>query len=373
MKTKLFQVLLSALFCLILGGTLLLFLLLPKEDFSQNEKRVLSAAPDLSWRSLRSGDFADQAEEYAADHLPGRDLLVGLNAAYDLVSGRQVTKEVYLGRDGRLLEAPVSCDMETLKRNMETVKAFAQGAERPVDLLLIPSAGCVLPEELPALADPYPDRELIAAACGLAGEDLQVVDLLPAFDSCADRPALYYRTDHHWTSRGAWLAAGEYLAAKGRPSLPETAYTKSVTPDFRGSTYSRAALWGLPGEELELWDSGGSFTVENAESGESHEGLFYTQHLAEGDKYQVFLDGNHSLVRLRDLTGEGKGRLLLVRDSFASCLACFLADAYEEIVLVDLRYYKSPVSELLEEGFDDILIAYSVGNFMTDSNIVRLE
>ena len=87
----------------------------------------------------------------------------------------------------------------------------------------------------------------------------------------------------------------------------------------------------------------------------------------------MYLDGNHSLVRVRNGAPDAQGRLLVIRDSFASCFGCFLADAFEEIVLVDLRYYRSPVSELLAaEDFERVLVLYSVGNFMTDSNIVRL-
>ena len=62
----------------------------------------------------------------------------------------------------------------------------------------------------------------------------------------------------------------------------------------------------------------------------------------------------------------------MVRDSYANCLGPFLAESYGEVVLVELRYYASPVSELAAEGFDDILILYSIGNFLTDTNIPRL-
>ena len=69
----------------------------------------------------------------------------------------------------------------------------------------------------------------------------------------------------------------------------------------------------------------------------------------------------------------GKGKLLVIRDSYANCLGTFLAESYEEVVLVDLRYYKKPVSELLaSEEFENVLVCYSIGNFMTDANIVWL-
>ena len=147
----------------------------------------------------------------------------------------------------------------------------------------------------------------------------------------------------------------------------------TAVPDFRGSTWSRAALWLIPGETLELWDSGGDFTVANREQAGEHAGLYYRERLTEDDKYPVYLDGNHSLVRIRNADPAAQGRILVIRDSFANCLGCFLADAYQEVGLADLRYYRSPVSELLAEGFDQVLILYSIGNFMSDANIIRLE
>ena len=107
---------------------------------------------------------------------------------------------------------------------------------------------------------------------------------------------------------------------------------------------------------------------ENAESEETHDGVFYWERLEEEDKYTVNLDGNHSLVRTENPDGEGK--LLVIRDSFANSLGTFLAGEYETVVLVDLRYYRQSVSDLLEqEPFDRVLVCYSLSNFLTDTNL----
>ncbi|MBR1457255.1 MAG: hypothetical protein IJ594_08885 [Oscillospiraceae bacterium] len=373
MKTTRADKWICVLFCTFLACVFLLLLLLPEKDFSENEKRYLTQAPALSGESVLSGRFADQAERWAADHLPGRDFFVGLNAQYDLLAGRQVTKEIYRGRSGRLYEAPAALDETQIERNLAAINALAATVGREVDLMLVPGAGAVLQEDLPRFTDPYRDGEILRAAYAEASDGVRPVDLWERFCGAADREALYYRTDHHWTARGAWLACGEYLRAKGREALPESAYAVTAVPGFYGTTYTRSALWSTPPESVELWDSGGRFTVENADGGAPHAGLFYEERLAESDKYPVYLDGNHSLLRIRSASG-GAGRILVVRDSFASCFACFLADSYEEVVLVDLRYYRSPVSELLaQEEFDDVLVLYGVNNFMSDANLMRLE
>lgn len=165
-----------------------------------------------------------------------------------------------------------------------------------------------------------------------------------------------------------------YLEQSGRQTPEESAYAIREIPGFYGSTYARAALWRTPAESLELWDSGRRFLVESWENGKIHEGLYYEANLMENDKYPVYLDGNHSLVRILNLSGAGRGKLLVIRDSFANCMGCFLAEGYEETVLVELRYYRLPVSELARsEAFDDVLVICSVGNFMTDSSLARLD
>ena len=375
MKTKTGEKILCALFCITLALFPLLYLLLPEKDFSENEKRFLSHAPELTTASLMSGAFSEQAENWAADHMPARDFFVGLDAYYTLYSGRQATKEIYRGKSGRLYEAPVPFHEKAIRRNMAAVNDFAETTGRQIDLMLVPSAGYILQEDIPYPKDPYQDDRIAETAENACGSALRFLSLFDLFEDSPAAESLYFRTDHHWTSRGAWTAAQYYLREKGR-TLPEAQdWTIKEIPGFCGTTWSRSALWGTPPETLELWSSGTEFSVFNRDHPDTeHEGLFYPEHLEESDKYPVFLDGNHSLVRIRNASPSASGRLLVIRDSFANCLGCFLAEAYEETVLIDLRYYRLPVSELLkEESFDDILILYSINNFAEDANIVRLE
>ena len=110
--------------------------------------------------------------------------------------------------------------------------------------------------------------------------------------------------------------------------------------------------------------------METEINGTTHEGVFYRERLEGYDPYMVFLDGNQPLVQIHN--PEGQGSILLIRDSFASTLAGFLAQNYENVTLVDLRYYKKPVSQLAA-SYDRVLIEYSLDNFLTDTNIVLLK
>lgn len=349
------------LFAGFLSAMLAGLLLLPKQDFSEYEKRYLTEFPVPSSQSILSGSWGEDLEAYLADRLPGRNFFVGLNAYCELALGLQPTKDIR-AVDGRLIEAPVTADPGVIGRDLDIINRFAESAGQEVFLALVPSCGW-------AVGDPqYPDADIIRQAQLLAGSRVHPIDLTDTF---RDSPELYYRTDHHWNSAGAYAGWCRLMEAMGRESLPESAFSKELHPDcFRGSTYSRSALWLTPAEDLELWHGTPGITVQNRESGTLHQGVFYPERLEEADKYTVFLDGNHSVVTLHNPGRTGK--LLVIRDSYSNSLGCFLAESYGEVVLADLRYFKSPISALVGEGFDDILICYSVGNFMTDTNLVLL-
>lgn len=373
MKPRKDQWLVCILFCGFLAGMMVLYLCLPKAEFSLQEKRYLAKQPELTWESLAGGEFSADVDSYMADHIPGRSFFVGLNAYYDLLTGRQASKDILLTRDQRLVEAPVRWDGAAVEKNMAVLNRFAEASQVPVDLMVVPSAGWAAEEKILGLADAYQDETIIDSIYAMAGPSLRTVDVLSVFEETGAPETLYYKTDHHWNSSGAHLAYRMYMELLGREYHDQQDYDIECIPDFRGSTHSRSALWLTPGEGLELWHGGDSISVLHEETDVPHDGIFFRDRLTEADKYTVFLDGNHSLVRLENPDAAGSGKLLVIRDSFSNCLGGFLADSFENVVLVDLRYYRQSVSDLMaQEQFDQVLICYSIGNFLTDTNMIWL-
>lgn len=373
MKKRLDQWIVSILFCGFLLGMLLLYLLLPKHAFSQQEKRYLAEPPILTWDALCSGAYSEKVETYMADHVPGRSFFVGINAYYTLLTGRQASEDILLTKDSRLVEQPVQVDPAVIARNAELIRKFAETVDVPVQLMLVPSAGWAAEDSLPSLLRRYRDAELIQEVYAAVGEGIQTIDLVSAFTRTGQPDRLYYKTDHHWNSLGAYTAYQEYMNVLGKPCRMQEAYRIETIPDFYGSTYSRSALWLTPGDSIELWHGGNQISITHEEEQTAHLGPFFRERLEESDKYTVFLDGNHSLVRVKNTDCSGQGKLMVIRDSFSNCLGCFLADSYETVVLADLRYYKKSLSELLkEDACDQILICYSLSNFLTDDNIIWL-
>lgn len=364
------QRLICALFCGFLAGMMLLYLFFPKKAFSTQEKRYLAEAPVLTWQTLSEGDFSQAAEDYMADHIPGRDLFVGLNAYFQLITGRQAGMDILLTRDGALVEAPAAYSEAAVQKNMDVINRFADSVSVGVDLMIVPSAGWAAQDRISGISPPYQDETIIDSIYRMADSSVRTVDMVSVFQDSDKK--LYYHTDHHWTSLGAYTACNAYMQLLEKPFLRQEDYRVEVVDGFYGSTYSRSALWLTEGETLELWHSGSQVSVTHEESPEPHRGIFFRECLEGTDKYTVFLDGNHSLVRLENPDADG-GNLLVIRDSFCNCLGGFLADSFETVILADLRYYRQPLSELIaQEEFDQILICYSIGNFLTDTNLVWL-
>lgn len=349
------------LFCGFIGSMLLGYFLIPQQTYSEKEKRFLAEAPSIVWEDIASGQWGEDAESYMADHIPGRDFFVGLNAYFDLLTGRQVSKDIWV-LDGKLVEAPYAYAEGQVSMNMQTINRFAETVGQDVHLMIVPSAGWATGNSQ------YRDTEIIDAIYTKA-ETVTAVDMRPVF---AGHPELYYDTDHHWNAAGAFVGYRALMEELDREWKPAEEFAKETPTMFHGSNYSRSGLWLHPAESFEIWHGSEHLTVINGESEDVHQGVIYEERLTEGDKYTAFLDGNHSIVRIHNPEKEGK--ILVIRDSYSNSLGCFLAESYGEVVLVDLRYYKHPVSQLCaEENFDDIVVGYCIGNFLTDTNLLWLK
>ena len=354
------------------------FWLLPRRSFSENEKRVLSEAPQIDAAGIADGSVFRSIESYLSDHFPGRELWVGANAYLENAEGRGATEDIVRGTDGWLFTAPVSDDRETLWDNMQAITTFAEKQSVPVTMMAVPSAGAVVSDKLPALHLPYPDADLLEEARRIAGNTLHWVDLYTDFCSAEQPERLYYRTDHHWTSEGAYRAYCLLMEELGQSSVPRDDFTVEQISGFYGTSYSKSGLWLTEPDTLELWTDPAMQAVTTVYDANrdsvTQEGVFFREYLKAADKYPVFLSGNHARVHIETNADSGK-RLLVIKDSYAHALAPFLAEEYSTIDLIDLRYFKQQtISSWLEENpADEILLVYGLGSLAEDKNLQWLE
>lgn len=400
----------ALLFCAFLAVFPLLSLLCPARDFSAVENRPLAVFPALSRESAVTGSWMTDFETYAADHILFRDGFMSLKTAADKALFRKDNGKVYFGQAGYLfsVEEP---DLKQEEQNLALVSRFLlqarQAGVEHTAVLLAPTAKSVLPEFLPACAPASLEQAAVEKAkAALLAADPALCFTDPAGDLAqaahkSDTP-IYYRTDHHWTTDGAYTAYRRWAQDNGFTPVPAGAFERTAVSDsFLGSLYSKApdvfckpdtivrytsardpASDKTAAPEILVWRS----IAKPEQTGTKHS-FYDEQALSKKDQYAYFLGGNDPQLLIR--TGADTGRrLLLIKDSYANCMIPFLALHYDEITVTDLRYSHGRVlpapsadtaaaaqngsDSAAGHGFTDVLILYNIESFAGDRNLAYL-
>nr|WP_303252727.1 DHHW family protein [uncultured Ruminococcus sp.] len=379
-RSKIGKYIPAVVFLIFIYGMALWFLFSPKTDYSSSEKRYLQKFPDANVEKVLSGDFGSEFETFFADQFPQRNTWVGLNAYTALAEGNNGASGVYNCKNGYLINKPVSTD-NNLDKNVGAVVDFAKSIDAPTTVMLVPSTGYIADDVLPTFHDKYNDDEDISKISStLSKEKIGFVDLRERFKSeYKNGSQLYYKTDHHWTTKGAYTGYQELCKALGVTPIDDSTLKKDSYPDFYGTTYSSSGFWLTPPDNIEIWsnpknsDKNISVKITEGANVKTSGSMYFTDHLKEDDKYPVFIDGNHALTEITN-TNAKNGTILLIKDSFSHSLAPFLAENYSKVVLVDLRYYKESVSQLVSTyNPEQVVVLYGIDNLATDTDIVWLK
>lgn len=372
---KLYHFLPALVFLAFLAAMALLLLFSPVREYSENEKRYLAGRPEVSAEKILSGEAQKELEKFTADQIPGRDFFVGVNAYWNLATGRNAAQDIYYCDEGYLINAPKQADEKIFTDNLTRFDQFAEKLGVPADLVMVPTTGYLMEEVLPAFHKEYQDDALYDLA-GTLLENVRLVDVRDALKQGKDGGQICYRTDHHLTSYGNYLLYEAYQKANNATYLSRDAYEVTSYDGFYGTDWSGSGYWLVDPDTVEVWDAGLAPTVTLIDGGAEPKvsnDLFYLSHLENLDKYPIFLDGNHAMVTIHNPDAQG-GNLLVIRDSYAHCLSTFLAADYQNIYLVDLRYYRQSVSEFVaEHPVDRVLYLYGMDNLITDTNSAWLQ
>ena len=379
-KTNVAKFLPTFLFLIFIFAMGVWFIFSPKSDYSSAEKRYLQKFPEVSFESISSGEFGSEFESYFADHFPKRDLWVGMNAYYNLSIGNNGANGVYNCGDDYLVNKPVSTE-NNISRNVDAIIDFKNTIDTPVTVMFAPSTGYITEDVLPKVHDTYNDDVYFEDVSEKFAESgISFVDLRQSFkDEYKNGGQLYYKTDHHWTTLGAYTAYAELCKQLGTAPASKDKFEVETYNDFYGTTYSTSGFWLTPPDEIEVWnnpentDKNIRVKITEGANTEEYSSMYFYDHLEEDDKYPVFIDGNHAVTEITNTNAAG-GTIVMIKDSFAHSLAPFLAENYSKIVLVDMRYYKNSVSEIVaQENPEQVVVMYGIDNIATDTDIVWLQ
>lgn len=352
--------------------------ILPQSTFSEDENRSLTTFPSFSLKALVSGDWTADVTEFYSDQFPVRRTMVQLKAACELAQLKGQNNGVLLGANDTLISRLEYNDATTAEANLAAIEQLREALDGdgiPVSTLIVPRSIDVLAAELPALyGSERSDAiwDVINAHIADAG---RLCDRLRELSEAGEY--VWYRTDHHWTTDGAYTAyvmLGEVLGY--RPYAADEFERVLAASDFYGTTYSSSGMYFVQPDEMYFYRYGGddSYVVENMLTGKCLSGFYDLEQLAGKDKYSAFIGGNNAHMRVYDTSAGAaeKPTLILVKDSYAHALVPFLARHYD-LEIIDLRSYTGSVAKLArEKGACGVLVLTGVDNLATSDSLTLL-
>lgn len=375
--TKKYAIFITCLFAAFLGVFAVANAVTPTKEFSPMENRALAQMPELTADSLSTGAFMSGFETFVTDQFVLRDEWIALKAGAEYASGKRENNGVYICDEHTLISRfdPPANDRakKRIDDNFGYVEKLAGLTDAPVYFSLIPGKVSVWADLLPDGAPNDDEGQYIARGAALQGP--KWLDTNTALNAHKDE-AIYYRTDHHWTTLGAYYAYAALMEGMGRTPKTLSEFDPTVASDqFFGTTFSSSGVRWLEPDTIEFYVPQSAATVTNYFDDNPTEGQLYDMSkLEEKDKYAAFLGGNKPLTVVKsNVAPEGAPKLMLIRDSYADSLAPFLCYHFSEIHLVDPRYYKTSMAQYVKDNaIDEVLVLYSVSNFVKDGNLFVL-
>lgn len=372
--------------------------ILPKQTRSENENRPLAQFPKLidkvkweraenigdyfsavNWKSITEREnesYMDKVETYFSDHLAGREKWVIASNTMQKMSGKQEINGVYT-LDDRMILTFSGYDKDCVQTSLDAMNALAQRhSDVPMYFMLAPTAQEMYSSSLPTYAGYISEKNFIDE-CYKGVDGITTIDCLSYLSGHANEYT-YYRTDHHWTSLGAFYA---YTAAA--KSLGYSAYgigsfnIETASSDFRGTLFSKTLDFSVTPDSIDYYmlTSGEPkvrMTVNTGKELQYYDSLYVRDFLSQKDKYASFTGSNQPIVTIETDIDNGKS-LLLIKDSYAHSLVPFLSKHYSKITMVDMRYIRVGLDYYLDiDDYSQVLFAFNAISFAEDDSLALL-
>lgn len=370
--------------CVFLGLLFLLCIVLfsvadfVKKDrtYSNTEERVLAQIPRYGAEKLLDGTLAGQVEEYLKDQFALRPFWSKIRTSFLRLMGQRESDSVYIGADGYLLEENQIQAGSCYQDNIKAVRRFCK--DNPglnCYMLIAPNGAEIMKKKLPSGAVDSSQRVWMNELQKMVDEHLTWINAAETLREHASEE-LYYRTDNRWTTLGAYYAFQTAMDALEIKSEYMVEYKKyAVTEEFTGNLAAKSGFKRGKKEKIYIYvptNDDTKYVAEYKDDDLKSASLYSSKALDTKRKYDVFLNGSQSEVRIRTTSTDTR-RLLILKNDYANCFVPFLTPYYREIVVIDPALWNGDLTALIEEeDITDVLFLYDMNGFMKDQSLYRL-
>ncbi|MBQ0004864.1 MAG: hypothetical protein KBS68_03255 [Clostridiales bacterium] len=378
-EKKNFNRIMGIVFMTVLIGMFCFNALIPDSEISESENRALQQFPGFSVAEYMDGSLETKLENYANDQFLMRGPFIRLKTAMDVSAGAVYSNGVWKSQDGYLIEDTTVPTDDRMEADAQALAAFRKKYPKMrMYFLLAPNAVSIMGDKLPYGAQPedqnrYMD-EMFAATAAAGYTNIDVRDTLGK--AATDGIQVYYRTDHHWTTDGAYEA---FKYAKGIMGIKGDMVfeTVPVANRFVGTLASKSGFANGRADAIKLARPADSKQYKHSviyyeDTKEKTTAFYKMENLNLKDAYTVFGGSNHPVYTIKTPTSDNR-RLLLVKDSYANSMIPFLSQYYREIVVVDPRYYYDNLAELMAlESVNEVMFLYNANTYFGDDSLAMM-
>ncbi len=209
-----------------------------------------------------------------------------------------------------------------------------------------------------------PAKEAIDAV--FAAEDPGIIKVNPVDEIRKHRTEyIYFNTDHHWTSLGAYYAYKSFCASAGLSPVSLDTVASKVKPGFLGFFHrlTRSSLLKNNPDSVRYYlfrDSVNFYIGSSNNISYWAKSNMYAEQVSGDNSYSVFLQGDLPVCKMETQHKNGR-RIAIVKESYGNAFAPFLINNYEKVIVVDSRYYSGDLIGMLKaEGINELLFLNNI-------------
>ena len=379
---------------------------------SENEKRELTPFPTFTLESFLNGEYTAQISLWFSDTYPLREQMISANSAIQSLYGIKDEQVIGGGDADEIPTGPADIEFNPTddgkgdtfegtyingdtayqlyffnKQNSDSyvalINEFAaqvEGKAQVYDMIVPLHYQIALSEETVKKYNASDCGEAIKYMYGNLSGGIKSVDVLPNLLRHNDE-YLYFRTDHHWTARGAYYAYLAFCKEKGIEPTPLEDYKQYKFDGFLGTFYANAkqpaamknnpdyveAFLPIGTNREDVYDSNGNYVD------------WYAIVYPEADKYDAankylaFMGGDHPLTEIHNPNIADGSSIVVIKESYGNAFVPFLVDSYEYVYVIDYRQWNGKLSDfVIENGIDDVLFLNVVSNTSTSQRLKEL-